>query len=62
MACAGTHRVLPDGLARVGLLGPIGDGTKTERAQRSVAAVPEERLPEIARLMLAHAVVASRQR
>ena len=57
IAHAGPHRVLPDGFAHVGLLVPAEDGTKTERAQRSVAAVPDERLPEIARLMLAHGIM-----
>lgn len=36
IAHSGTHRVLPDGFARVGLPDPAEDGTKTERTQRSV--------------------------
>jgi len=53
----GRHVDIPTSFARVGLPEPAGDGTKTERAQRSVAAVPDEQLPEIARLMLAHGAV-----
>jgi len=53
IARAGTHQVLPDEFARVGLPVPTEEGTKTERAQRSVAAVPDEVLPEVARRMLA---------
>jgi dienelactone hydrolase len=52
IAHAGTQAVLPDGFVRVGLPVPTEDGTKSERAQRSVAAVPDERLPEVARHML----------
>jgi hypothetical protein len=51
IAHAGTHRVQADGFVRVGCPVPTEDGTKSERAQRGVAAVPDERLPEIARPM-----------
>jgi hypothetical protein len=54
IAHGGRHVDLPDAFARVGLPVPTEDGTKSERARRGVAAVPEERLSEIARRMLAH--------
>ncbi|MEU8048090.1 hypothetical protein AB0B71_28585 [Micromonospora echinofusca] len=57
IAHSGPHRLLPDGFARVGLPVPTEDGSKSERAKRSVAAVPDERLPQVARLMLAQCVV-----
>ena len=57
IAHTGTHQTLPDRFVRVGLPVPNEDGTKSERAQRSVAALPDERLPEVARLMLARGVV-----
>ncbi|MBQ1009403.1 hypothetical protein KBX53_00210 [Micromonospora sp. M51] len=59
IAHAGRHQDLPDQFTRVGLPVPTQDGTKTERAQRSVAAVSDERLPEIARLMLAHGLLSA---
>jgi hypothetical protein len=55
IAHAGRHVDLPDAFALVGLPVPEEEGnSKTERARLSVEAVPDERLPEIARSMLAH--------
>ena len=62
VAHAGRHVDLPAGFIRVGLPVPTEDGTKTERAERSVAALPDERLPEIARLMLADGIDEARSR
>lgn len=62
VAHAGRHVDLPASFTRVGLPVPSGDGSKTERAERSVADVPDAALPEIARAMLAHGALDSRTR
>ncbi|MCL7456423.1 hypothetical protein ABT235_20685 [Micromonospora echinofusca] len=57
IALGGPHRRLPAEFSRVGLPVPSEEGTKQERAQRSAAMTPDDRLPEVARLILANRVV-----
>lgn len=56
VAHSGRHVDIAPGFAAVGLPVPSDEGSKTERAQRAAAAVPDERLPEIAQQMLARRV------
>ncbi|MFJ5668494.1 hypothetical protein ACIQAR_22660 [Micromonospora chalcea] len=47
-----THTTLDDALAQLGLPASPGDGSKADRAEKSVAAVSDDQLPAVARKVL----------
>lgn len=51
-----THRTMPDAFAQAGLPDPVEEGTKTERAELTVAAIADEDLPGVAADLLVRRV------